>query len=369
MMKQLLPFLFLTIFLGILTGANIYLSQRFSWYFSFPHTWLLNIVFAVVTLYMMFGVFVFSNSVTLSGHVLYIGAAMLMGILLYLLLSVLMVDLLRLFTSFQPPVYGFVVIVLTTVVSLTGTLHSWNTKVTQKNIPIKELAHPVRAMHLSDIHLGHFRGTRFLKKLVKKTNAENPDVVFITGDLFDGRYRLNKEDLQPMTQFNAPVFFIEGNHDNYTGIKTIKQLLRELGIRVLENEIEAFKGLHIIGLNHMTADEKSISRHASGRNGTIKSTLKNLAPDPSNPSVLLHHSPDGIQYASEYGVDLYLSGHTHAGQLFPVKYIADMMFQFNRGMHRYNGTTMFVSQGAGTFGPPMRLGTISEITLLNLNPE
>jgi len=85
--------------------------------------------------------------------------------------------------------------------------------------------------------------------------------------------------------------------------------------------------------------------------------------------VLLHHSPDGIKYANQHGVDLYLAGHTHAGQLFPIKYIAKLIFDYNKGLRDYNGTKIYVSQGAGTFGPPMRVGTISELTLLKLKPQ
>ncbi|MFB6341032.1 metallophosphoesterase [Saccharicrinis sp. FJH62] len=368
-MKSIVPFIFLTIFLGIITGAVIYLTHRFNWYFSIPYTRMLYPVFAVLALFMMFGVFTTANSVSLAGHIIYILAAMTMGLMLYLLISVILTDILRLFTGFKPLTYGLIVVILTLGINLAGTLNSWNTKVTHHTIPIKGLTQTVRAMHLSDVHLGHFRGKRFLHKLVSKTNAQNPDIVFITGDLFDGRYRLSKKDLQPLTDLKAPVCFIEGNHDKYTGVQTIKTMLRELGIQVLENNMTGFKDLQIIGLNHMAADDQTFNVHTQNGHATIKSTLDKLSPDKSKPTVLLHHSPDGIKYASKHGVDLYLSGHTHAGQLVPIKYIAALMFQFNQGLHHYNGTTMFVSQGAGTFGPPIRLGTISEISLLTLQPE
>lgn len=84
---------------------------------------------------------------------------------------------------------------------------------------------------------------------------------------------------------------------------------------------------------------------------------------------MLHHSPDGVRYAHKKGVDLYLAGHTHAGQLFPITLIAGMIYKFNKGLYNYNGTKVFVSQGAGTFGPPMRTGTHSEITVVRLIPE
>ena len=100
---------------------------------------------------------------------------------------------------------------------------------------------------------------------------------------------------------------------------------------------------------------------------TIEEVLPTLKVDRDRASLLLHHNPVGIEYAAENGINLYLAGHTHAGQMFPATLIAKMMFEFNKGLYRYNDTTqIYVSQGSGTFGPPMRLGTHSEVTILNL---
>lgn len=263
---------------------------------------------------------------------------------------------------------GLTTLAITFLVSAYGILNSWNLHVTRQEIAIKGLSKVVRAMHLSDIHLGHFLGKNFLQKIVDRTNKQNVDMVFITGDLFDGRIRLTKKNLSPLTQLKAPVFFIEGNHDRYTGVEMIKGYLRQLNVTVLENEIANLGELQIIGLNHMRADGETYNMHAAGNSSTIKGTLGKLPVRKNKPSILLHHSPDGIKYANEYGIDLYLAGHTHAGQLFPVKYIANLIFQYNKGLHDYNGTKIFVSQGAGTFGPPMRVGTKSEITVINLIP-
>ena len=118
----------------------------------------------------------------------------------------------------------------------------------------------------------------------------------------------------------------------------------------------------------MMADSNTYNMHAAGNSSTIKGTLERLQVNKNKPAILLHHSPDGIKYASQYGIDLYLAGHTHAGQLFPIKYIAGLIFEYNKGLHEFNGTKLFVSQGAGTFGPPMRVGTISEMTVIDLVP-
>jgi uncharacterized protein len=367
-MKQLFPFLFLILFLGILAGANIYLSRRFNFYFSIEDSKLFYFIFPGLTLLMIFGVMPFSNSTSFSGNIVYIISAVTMGLVLYLLLSVLAIDFINLFVKIPPITMGLTVLFITILISGYGMINSWNVQVTQQEVAINGLTEPVRAMHLSDIHIGHFRGKKFLQKIVNKTNEQNVDVVFITGDLFDGRIRLTKDELAPLTQLKAPVYFIEGNHDRYTGVNVIKDYLQQLHVNVLENEIANFGELQIIGLNHMLADSTAYNMHAAGNSSTIKGTLERLPVNKNKPAILLHHSPDGIKYASQNGIDLYLAGHTHAGQLFPIKYIANLIFRYNKGMHEFNGTKLFVSQGTGTFGPPMRVGTISEMTVIDLVP-
>lgn len=368
-MKQFFPLMFLILFLGILAGANIYLARRFNFYFTIEPTKILFLAFPALTLFMVFGMMPLSNTTSSFGSTVYVLAAITMGVLLYLVLSVLLVDFVNIFHKFPPKTLGISALLITFLVSGYGMLNSWNTQVTTQEVVVQGLTKSIRAMHLSDIHIGHFRGNNFLKKLVATTNREKVDVIFITGDLFDGKINLTKEELLPFTQLNAPVYFVEGNHDRYTGVETIKQYLREINIHVLENEMEILGELQIIGLNHMRADSETFDMHAAGNHATVKSSLEKLAVDKNKPTVLLHHSPDGIKYANQHGVDLYLAGHTHAGQLFPIKYIANLIFAYNKGLHDYNGTKIFVSQGAGTFGPPMRVGTQSEITVITLKPE
>lgn len=367
-MKQYLPYIFFVTFIAILVTANIYLTKRFNWYFSIESTRMLYAVFPPLSLLMFFGMMPLTNTTHSAGSFIYMLSAVIMGVLLYLLLSVLLVDLIGLFTSTSPRNYGFAAIALAVLISLGGIANAWNVKVTKEQVAIKGLQSEMKVMHLSDIHLGHFRGKNFLERIVRLTNEQDVDVVFITGDLYDGRINLHLDELSPLKELRAPVYFVEGNHDNYSGVKTIKELLGETGVQVLSNEVTHFGELQILGLNHMPADLSTYSMHATQKGSTIQSTLDSLPIFKEQPTVLLHHSPDGIQYANKHGVDLYLAGHTHAGQIFPIKYIANAMFEYNKGLHDYMGTQIFVSQGAGTFGPPMRVGTRSEITVLHLVP-
>lgn len=367
-MKRFIPIIFLSVLLIIITTANIYLTGKFTDWFHLETNWWLYLLFGVSTVYMIAGTMGFSNATSKLGSFAYMLASFLMGFMLYMLISLIVVDLASLLIKTNTIYYGLAVIVLSIGISVYGIYNSFNTKIIEQNITLSKLDNDLKIIHLSDIHIGHYRGKKFLKNIVDKTNAENPDLVVITGDLYDGRIRLNLENLLPLKKMNAPIYFVEGNHDNYTGVQEIKAMLRSMGVKVLENESVVYKGVEIIGLNHLPADNKTFSMHAQQGKTSIKSVLENYKSVNGHPKILLHHSPDGIKYASDAGIDLYLSGHTHAGQIWPITHIANLIFQFNKGLHKFENTLIYVSQGAGTFGPPMRVGTDSEITLLNLKP-
>jgi predicted MPP superfamily phosphohydrolase len=326
-------------------------------------------VFAGITVFMIAGLAGFTNSVKFSGSIIYRMAALTMGMVLYLFMFVILVDLLSLVVKLKPIIQGTLVLTLTLGTSLYGFINSYHLRKTEIEISVPGLTKELRAVHLSDIHLGHFRGKRFMERIKDKTNSMNPDMVFITGDLFDGKIKLNAETLEPIKGMKSPVYFVEGNHDGYSGVQKIKKLMRDAGSTVLENEVLMHDGLQVVGLNHMLPDSTTPGMHATLGRETMKNILPGIKIDKDKPSVLLHHSPDGIQYASAAGIDLYLSGHTHAGQLFPITLLNELIFKYNKGLDKFNNTRIFVHEGVGTFGPPMRVGTRSEIVFIKLVPQ
>jgi len=368
-MKQFIPLLIALLFLGILVGANIYLTKRFVWYYGIDNKRPSYILFASSTLFMIAGVIAFSNSTGVMGHLLYGAAAIIMGFLLYLLISVILVDIISFIIKLHPKWYGFAALILAATVSAYAIWNSYKIRTAEIEVGIKGLNQEVKAMHLTDIHLGHFRGEGFLQRIVELTKEQQVDMVLITGDLFDGKIRLYDESLEPLKRLNIPVYFVAGNHDRYSGVDQVKNKLQATGVKVLENEVVSLAEFQIIGLAHMLADTVTYDMHTSDEYATIKSVLAGLQTEADKPTILLHHSPDGIQYANEKGVDLYLAGHTHGGQLFPINYLGELLYTYNKGLFNYKGTKIYVSQGAGTFGPPMRFGTNSEITLVRFIPE
>jgi predicted MPP superfamily phosphohydrolase len=364
-MKMLIPILFLILFLGLLTGGDIYLSKRFAFFFSVEKTGLLYITFTFLIVFMLSGMFIFMNRSSVVSSYIYTIAAVITGIMLYLLLSTILFDLLNFLLKMPPKVQGLLSLSFAVLISLFGIWNASKIRISERDVVLSGLTENLKAVHLSDIHLGHIRGKGYLEKTVKKVNEQDPDLIFITGDLFDGKKLINKDEFSPMQELNAPVFFVEGNHDVYSDVDNIKAFLKNQGIHVLENEIELQRGIQIVGLNHMRPDNESADIHAPKGN-TIKDVLQTLHINKKKPSVLLHHSPDGIQYANKAGIDLYLSGHTHGGQLFPGNLIVNLVYKYSKGEAVYKNTKIIVSQGSGTWGPPMRVGTKSEIIVLNL---
>ncbi|MBN2664396.1 MAG: metallophosphoesterase [Bacteroidales bacterium] len=364
-MKQIIFILIAIIFLA---SVDMYLAEKFIWFFNIPNKTLIYISFSSLIIYCLSGVFLRNLSGKLN-HFLYTIAATGLGVLLYFLFSNLVFDFINLFVNITPYISGIATISLTFFLSIFGIIHAKTTSINNLEIKIKGLKNNLKIVHLSDIHVGHFRGAKFMNKIVNIVNKLNADLIFITGDFFDSKSGLKAENSEPLSNFNAPAYFVEGNHDNYSGIEKAKAFIKQNNVIILENEVVNIKDIQIIGLKHMSADENTQNFHTKFKKETIKSTLASLNIDKSKPSILLHHSPDGIDYANEAGIDLYLTGHTHSGQLFPINIITSLIFKYNRGLHNYKNTKIFISQGIGTTNPPMRVGTKSEIVQITLKAE
>jgi predicted MPP superfamily phosphohydrolase len=310
-----------------------------------------------------------SNTTGFFSHVIANVSSIGIGILLLLLMSTIMVDLLHFAVKMKPIYYGYIILAITAITTFYSLWNAGNTIVIPQEFRVSKATKETRIMQYTDVHLGHYWGKRRLLILVDLTKKEDIDAVVITGDLFDGRARLSDATLAPLKELKVPIYFVQGNHDGYTGADTVKSLLRKNGVFVLSNEKTDLGEVQLIGLNYMTADSSQMDMMGAPLDGnTIKSVLEKMPIERGRPSILLHHNPTGVEYASKAGIDLYLAGHTHAGQLIPITWVNKKMFKYNKGRYQYNGTNVYVSQGSGSFGPPMRLGTRSEITLITVKP-
>ncbi|WPD21670.1 MAG: metallophosphoesterase [Candidatus Electrothrix scaldis] len=216
-------------------------------------------------------------------------------------------------------------------------------------------------VQISDIHIGAMSMRAELEEIVAIVNELQPDLVAITGDLMDGTVEELAGELSPLAKLKAPhgVFFVTGNHEYYSGVEKWLPEIERLGITVLNNSrIEIRQGSDAFVLAGVTDDQagKFGKEHAPDFNKALGGISKTSA------VVLLAHQPRAVEEASQYGVDLVLSGHMHGGQIWPFMYLAPIQQPYLKGFYQHNKTLLYVSQGTGYWGPPMRLGTSKEIT-------
>jgi predicted MPP superfamily phosphohydrolase len=217
--------------------------------------------------------------------------------------------------------------------------------------------HGRRAALISDVHLGHVRNGSFLRRLVAKILKEEPDAIFVAGDLYDGTAIDARRAAEPLRELVAPngVYFVAGNHEQFGDDSKYLNAIAAAGVRVLSNEKVEVDGLQIIGVPYRNA----------AQDRRFASVLHDIGLDRDRASILLTHAPDHPEIAEAAGVSLQLSGHTHLGQFLPWSWMARRIYrQFVYGLSRIGKMQVFTSSGAGTWGPPLRLGSNPEIVML-----
>ncbi len=227
-------------------------------------------------------------------------------------------------------------------------------------------ATPYRIVQISDLHVGPTIGLGDVARVVAAVAGLAPDLVVITGDLVDGSVAQLGPLLRPLGSIRAPdgVFFVTGNHEYLSLAEPWVRYLPTLGIRVLRNERLSIGGEH--GFDLAGVDDESARTSGEPGHGTnVASAMRDR--NPTRAVVLLAHQPKTIDSAAAHGVDLQLSGHTHGGQMWPLRWLAKLDQPYIAGLHRHGDTWIYVSSGTGYWGPPMRLGTRAEITVVEIS--
>ncbi len=213
------------------------------------------------------------------------------------------------------------------------------------------------ALIVSDLHLGHINGPGFCRRIVALAARLSPSVILIPGDLFDGGKADPVALAEPLRAL-APLFgtyFSTGNHDEFGDTAHYAKVLSQIGIRVLANEKVTVDGLDIVGVNYGD----------SGYPIRQRAIFESLGLERGKATILLNHVPNRLLIAEQAGISLQVSGHTHRGQIFPFTWLTRRAFgKFTYGLQRFGALQVVTSSGAGTWGPPMRVGTSSEVVLL-----
>ncbi|MER7813216.1 metallophosphoesterase [Streptomyces sp900116325] len=235
-------------------------------------------------------------------------------------------------------------------------------RVKRVTVPLAKLprsAHGFRIAVVSDIHLGPILGRAHTQRIVDTINRTQPDLIAVVGDLVDGTVADLGPAAEPLAGLTARhgAFFVTGNHEYFSGAAQWVDHVRELGLHPLENARVETAGFDLAGVNDVAGESE-------GQGPDFERALGDR--DRARASVLLAHQPVVIDDAVAYGVDLQLSGHTHGGQLWPGNYLAELANPTVAGLERYGDTQLYVSRGAGAWGPPVRVGAPSDITVVQL---
>lgn len=247
-----------------------------------------------------------------------------------------------------------------------GAVEAARPRIVRVRVPLRRLPPEfvgLRVALISDLHVGPTRGRGFTQRVVDLVNEQRPDLIVIAGDLIDGTVAKVSGDLEPLADLSAPlgVFGVSGNHEFYAddGGRWL-DVWDRLGVRTLRNERTS------IERSGATIDLVGIHDYSSPKPYTPDLGAALAGRDPDTFALLLAHEPRQALEASDLGVDLQLSGHTHGGQMWPIRYLVPLQQPSVQGLDRIDDTVLYTTRGAGAWGPPVRVGAPPEITILTL---
>jgi hypothetical protein len=375
--------IFFTIFFTIYAAINYYIFIR-GWQALSSASYLkpfYAVIFVIATLSYIAAKFLDGKvSHFLYETLIWIGSFW-FAFMLYFFLSIVLIDFLRLlnwklnfFPQFVTENYAEVkkyllatVVTISSIIIFIGYLNTRRIVVKSLSIEVprkQSFLQEVNTVVLSDLHLSVINDEKWLEKIVAKINELNPDVVFIPGDFVDERAETLKLEgiggslSKIKTKYG--VFASTGNHEFINGINGTSKFITENGVNLIRDSSQLIAGSFILAAR----DDGSKNSFTGEPRKSLKDILESI--DRSYPVILLDHTPFKLEEAEANGVSLQLSGHTHHGQMFPLNFITNMIYEISWGYKKKSDTHYYVSCGVGTWGPPVRLGSESEIVNLKI---
>ena len=221
----------------------------------------------------------------------------------------------------------------------------------------KAVVDDVTIVMASDLHLGYHNRKSELARWVDLVNAESPDLVLLCGDIIDLSLRPVVEGgySEELRRIAAPVCAVLGNHEYFGDVAKAERFFADAGIELLKDSVAKFGGVDVIGRNdRMCKSRRPLTELASGLEGF---------------TILLDHQPYHLEEAEESGIDFQFSGHTHRGQVWPLSWVTDAMYEKSWGPHQRGNTRYYISSGLGIWGPKIRVGTRSEYLVLHVKSK
>ncbi len=346
--------IFLSVFHLIYGSLNFYVFYRLTKLLNFKRKKAFYITVLTATFSYTIASILGSIHYNVFTKIIYMFAATWVAVLFFLFCTLLIQQVINLFHKLPKKKSAIAILILVGIVSIYSLINASIITVKEVDVPIGA---DLKIAQISDVHIGTVHNSDFLNRIAKKINKENPDIVFMTGDIVDGSAPLRDNMFDELDYINAPIYYVNGNHETYEGLAEIEQLIKPTNVIILNDEMIDINGVQVIGVDFP---------ERFNDNNKVESVLSTLTLNNSKPSILLFHTPNALETANKYNIDLVLSGHTHNGQFFPFNLIVKIFFPRIYGLYEYNNSYQYVNPGTGTWGPPMRLGSRNEITILNI---
>ncbi len=369
---------FFSIFLSVYTALNYYIFIR-GWQ-ALTSTPALKPFYAVVFVIAAYGYIIAKVlykylSPFLYDVILEIGAFW-FAFLVYFILLLVGLDIIRLLESFFHFIPKFIyqnyeqtkqitaifIIVIASTIVVLGNINKKNISVTSLDLNIpkgKSKLSDLNIVMASDIHLSPYDGESHLKKIIEKINLLEPDIIIFAGDIVDDKAEvlIDRKIGQSFRKLKPKygIYAINGNHEFINGVEPCVKYMEDYDFKVLRDDYElVVNSFYLIG-----REDVSKRNFTRSERKPLEEIVKTI--DSNFPKILLDHTPVKLEQAEKNGIDLQLSGHTHHGQIWPGNIITNMIYEVSRGYKRKGNTHYYVSSGAGTWGPPVRTGSSSEV--------
>lgn len=376
--------MFLLVFLSIYIPINYYIIRRTRQSLEFFPKY----VKLIITLFIIFWASGYPISKIIDSwnigwfyDVLTFFGALWFIIMTYTLLSLLLVDIIRLFlyvikkkpdtSSPQYPKHkmalGIITVLLVTIITIIGYQNAHTIEVTklQISIPAKSSKmDSLRIVFFSDSHFSTINDESFFELIKEKTETLNYDIIILGGDVIDtSPHHLKRHNIDSLlSTLDAPlgVYSVEGNHEYIVDIEKSISFLEKNGISIIRDSAI------IIASSFVLAGRRDYSAQRFNSNGRKALSEIMIAESDSLPTILIDHQPFGLSSAEQNNIDLQLSGHTHDGQFFPINLFVKWIYEKSHGYLKKGNTQYYISSGVGTWGPPVRIGTIAEVVYLEI---
>ena len=301
--------------------------------------------------------------------------------LVYFILVLLGIDILRLLDSFfnsfpefitnnvelTKKITAVIVIVLVSLIVFLGNLNKRDITITTLDLTLPKgdaKLNELNVVFAADLHLSTIDGERLLKRIVEKINSVNPDLILFAGDVVDDKASiLRNRGIGESFKLLKPklgVYTINGNHEFINNVEPSVKFIEEYGIQTLRDNYKLVdSSVYIVGREDVT-----MKQFTSKDRKTLEEIIQPI--EKKYPTILLDHTPVKLEQAVNNGIDLQLSGHTHHGQIWPANIITNIIYELSWGYKKKGNTQFYVTSGAGTWGPPVRTGSKSEIVNIKI---